>query len=86
MNDRSRPGKGGSEKTIAAVNTIIPTATLPGYVVILVTKYGQPRRRVYLDLGHASQAVQYAKDKGQEASLVLCRLTPVTADLGEVTE
>jgi hypothetical protein len=26
MKDRSRPGEGGSDKTIAAVNTIISTA------------------------------------------------------------
>jgi hypothetical protein len=39
MNDRSRPGKGGSDKTIAAVEDILPNAAdnadklTPGYVV-----------------------------------------------------
>jgi hypothetical protein len=92
-NDRSRPGKGGSEKTIAAVNTSLPNVAdsaqhrnIPAYVVLLTTRYGMPRRRVYLDLGHARTAVQRAEAKGQEASLVLCKLEPVTADLGEVAE
>jgi hypothetical protein len=59
---------------------------VPAFVVLLQTRYGMPRRKVYLDLGHASRAVQHAHDNGQEASLILCRLTPVTADLGGVTE
>jgi hypothetical protein len=61
-------------------------ATLPSYVVILITKYGMPRRKVYLDLGHARAAVQRAQDKGQQARLILCELRPAQADLdGEVT-
>jgi hypothetical protein len=58
---------------------------LPGYVVLMITRYGMPRRKVYLDLGHARTAVDRANDNGQQAELVLVRLTPVTADLdGEV--
>lgn len=54
---------------------------LPGYAVLLVTRYGMPRRKIYLDLGHARAAVQRAEANGQPAELVLVRLTPVTADL-----
>jgi hypothetical protein len=55
----------------------------------MITKYGMPRRRVYLDLGAARTAVERANAKGQPARLVLCTLTPVAADLdlnGEVTQ
>jgi hypothetical protein len=59
---------------------------IPGYVVILVTRYGMPRRKVYLDLGHARTAVARAQAQGRQSWLVLCELKPVTvADLdGEV--
>jgi hypothetical protein len=53
----------------------------------MITRYGQPRRRVYLDLGHARTAVERARTKGQPARLVLCELRGVAADLdadGEV--
>jgi hypothetical protein len=66
-----------------------PAPNIPAYVVLLTTRYGMPRRRVYLDLGAARGAVARANDKGQQASLVLCELTPVQADLdvdGEVAE
>jgi hypothetical protein len=60
---------------------------VPGYVVLMITRYGMPRRKVYLDLGHARTAVQRAQAKGQQAELVLCRLQPAAADLnGEVAE
>jgi hypothetical protein len=54
---------------------------IPGYVVLMITRYGMPRRKVYLDLGHARAAVQRAEAKGQQAELVLVRLTPVAPDL-----
>jgi hypothetical protein len=54
---------------------------LPGYVVLLTTRYGRPRRRVYLDLGAARTAVARANENGLHAELVLARLTPVAADL-----
>jgi hypothetical protein len=64
---------------------ILPT--IPGYVVLMITRYGMPRRKVYLDLGHARTAVQRAQAKGQQARLVLCELRAVAADLdGDVTE
>jgi hypothetical protein len=60
---------------------------IPSYVVLMITRYGMPRRKVYLDLGHARAAVQRAEAKGQQAELVLCRMQAVTGDLGgEVTE
>ena len=60
---------------------------IPAYVVLMITRYGMPRRKVYLDLGHARTAVSRAQAKGQQAELVLVRLTPVQADLdGEASE
>jgi hypothetical protein len=91
LEDRSRPDESGSETmTIAAVNTILPPADdiAPAYIVIVVSPYGQPRRRPYLSLHSASQAVQRAHKRGLDADLVLCKLTPIgAADLdldGEV--
>jgi hypothetical protein len=69
----------------AAVMTTLPN--IPGYVVLMITRYGMPRRKVYLDLGHARAAVQRANDKGQQASLILCELRPAAADIdGEASE
>jgi hypothetical protein len=62
---------------------------LPGNVVLLITKYGRPNLRVYLDLGSARNAVARAHAKGLSAELILCRLEAVQADLdidGEVAE
>jgi hypothetical protein len=53
------------------------------FVVIVVSPYGNPRRRVYLSLSHATQAVQRAHKRGLPAGMVLCRLVPLPADLGE---
>jgi hypothetical protein len=59
---------------------------IPGYVVLMITRYGMPRRKVYLDLGHARTAVARANAKGQQASLILCKLEPITGDVdGELT-
>jgi hypothetical protein len=55
--------------------------SLPGYVVLMITKYGTPRRKVYLDLGHARKAVERTQAQGRQAWLVLCQLRPVSADL-----
>jgi hypothetical protein len=83
-NDRSRPGKGGSENQAATKQldaTILSRAAdIPAYVVLPTTRYGMPRRRVYLDLGHARTAVARARGKGLDAWLILCELTPVQAD------
>jgi hypothetical protein len=55
--------------------------TLPGYAVLMITRYGMPRRKVYLDLGHARKAVARAQAQGRPAWLVLCELRAVAADL-----
>jgi hypothetical protein len=75
-----------SPESSAATNTQADGESLPNvpaYVVLMITKYGMPRRRVYLDLGAARTAVAKAHANGQPARLVLCRLTPAAADLGE---
>jgi hypothetical protein len=62
---------------------------IPAYVVLMITRYGVPRRRVYLDLGAARTAVARARGKGLHAELVLAKLEPITASLdvdGEVAE
>jgi hypothetical protein len=78
----------GADKSCDGSSTSIPPAAdIPAYVVLLVTRYGMPRRRVYLDLGHARKAVERAHAQGRQAWLVLCKLEPVAADLdGEVSE
>jgi hypothetical protein len=47
----------------------------------MITRFGMPRRKVYLDLGHARAAVARSRGKGLDAWLILCELRPVTADL-----
>jgi hypothetical protein len=91
LEDQSRPGEGGSEKTIAAVNDSLPNAAdiadfVPAYIAVMVDRFGTPRRRPYMNLHHASRAVQRARAQGRQAWLILCRLEPVTGDLGEWSE
>jgi hypothetical protein len=87
---KRRAGRSASSPEVVAKPTTGNTATTrdstelhAAYVVVVVSPYGQPRRRVYLSLHHATQAVQRAHAKGQPAHMVLCRLVPVTGDLGE---
>jgi hypothetical protein len=86
------PGKPeGDTKDHASseVNESLPlTAEIaPAFIVIVVSPYGTPRRRPYLNLHHAAAAVSRARGKGQQAWLVLCKLEPVAADLdGEAIE
>jgi hypothetical protein len=81
--DRSRPDEGGSEDQAAAkqLDASSLAKTVPGYVVLMITRTGMPRRRIYLDLGHARAAVARTRKRGLHAELILCRLTPVQADL-----
>jgi hypothetical protein len=51
------------------------------FVVVVLSSHGNPRRRVYLSLSHATAAVQRAQKRGVRAGMVLCRLVPVAADL-----
>lgn len=78
-----------SDRQAAKPASSIPRAgdNIPAYVVLLITRYGLPRRKVYLDLGHARKAVARTKAQGRQAWLVLCELRPVGTDLdldGEV--
>jgi hypothetical protein len=46
-------------------------------LVVVVRVNGHDRRRVYLTLGSATAAAERARERGQDASVVLCRLQPV---------
>jgi hypothetical protein len=86
---KQRPlaGNQGGAGDGANVNDSLPVST-PAYVAVVVSPYGNPRRRTYLSLHHAAAAVARARGKGQQAWLVLCELRPVQAVLhldGEVT-
>jgi hypothetical protein len=54
---------------------------VPAYIAVMVDRFDTPRRRPYLNLHHASAAVQRARAQGRQAWIVLCALTPVQADL-----
>jgi hypothetical protein len=54
---------------------------VPAYVAVMVDRFGTPRRRPYLNLHHASAAVQRARAQGRQAWIVLCELRPVQPDL-----
>ena len=61
---------------------------VPAYLAVMVDRFGTPRRRAYMNLHHATKAVQRARAQGRQAWLILCKLEVVTADLdidGEVT-
>jgi hypothetical protein len=82
-----RPSEEGPADDQVATTQLAASSlpSIPGYVVLLITRYGMPRRKVYLDLGHARKAVERARAQGRQAWLVLCELRPVSADLdGEV--
>jgi hypothetical protein len=87
LEDQSRPGRGGSETSTDGVAPILePTADIqavyPLYLVLLVSRNGKWLRKPYLSLHSAQAALHRAEERGQNAALVLCRLTPITADLG----
>jgi hypothetical protein len=85
---RGRPGKETASTDLAEENLATAADIAPAYVVV-VSPYGNPRRRVYLSLNHAAAAVARARGKGRSCWMVLCELRPVVADLdpdGEVTE
>jgi hypothetical protein len=88
------PAPPGNRPESQAAAKQLDTPSLPpaadieaAYIVIVVSPYGTPRRRPYLNLHHAAAAVSRARGKGQRAWLVLCKLEPVAADLdGEAIE
>jgi hypothetical protein len=54
-------------------------------VVLLITPRGKYSRHVYLSLHSAQLALQRAHDRGQQAHLILAKLTPVAvADLTDL--
>jgi hypothetical protein len=70
----------GAERDGASVEISLPAGI--AYLVIVVTPYGNPRRRAYLCLHHATAALRRAQ-KGQPARMVLCQLKSL--ELGGVT-
>jgi hypothetical protein len=72
----------GADKSYDGSDSSI-SLSADAYCVIVVSPYGNPRRRLYLSLHHATEAVRRAHAKGQPAHMVLCRLEPVAADLDE---
>jgi hypothetical protein len=77
--DQSRLGEGGPVATGKGAVPRLPE--IPAYVVLMIIRDGTPRRKVYLDLGHARAAVERTRKRGLLAELVLVRLVPVTGDL-----
>ena len=47
------------------------------FVTVVQDERGHARRRTYLSLSAAQHAVERARDRGHEASVVLCQLQPV---------
>jgi hypothetical protein len=83
------PAPPGNRPEAQAATKPLDESSLPNvpvYVVLLITRYRMPRRKVELDLGHARAAVTRAHSDGQQALLVLCELIPVTELDGEMAE
>lgn len=49
------------------------------HVVVVRTSNDRYKRRCYLSLAAADKAAERARERGDEAAVVLCRLTPVRA-------
>lgn len=47
------------------------------FVTVVQDDRGHARRKIYLSLAAAQHAVERARDRGHEASVVLCQLQPV---------
>jgi hypothetical protein len=80
--DRPSPNNQVAAKQPSGSSLPINTA----YCVLAYTPYDRTYRRLFLSLHSAVQAVERTRKRGLKAELILCRLVPVTADLGEVTE
>lgn len=68
------PETGPRENTAADDHT--PPAT-PLYVLIVHRSCGRYRRRCYMQLASAERAVTRARERGEYAEIVLCRVVPV---------
>jgi hypothetical protein len=82
-NDNAPLGAGGVNQTLAAGGMSAPPSlpAAPAYCVIMTTPYDKTRRRVFLSLHSAVQAVQRTRKRGLAAELILCRLVPIQAEL-----
>jgi hypothetical protein len=88
---RDQPASDNQAATKQLDASILPRTAdyAPAYIAVMVDRFGTPRRRPYLNLHHASLAVQRAQAQGRQAWLILCKLEPITASLDldcEVTE
>ncbi|SNU00956.1 hypothetical protein SAMN06298212_10572 [Ruaniaceae bacterium KH17] len=68
-----------SSLPMTAVKSTVHAPELPAYVVLVSTREGRYRRRVFLSLHSAVHAAERARERGQDADLVLCELRPVEA-------
>lgn len=73
------PDDGFSDATLLAPTDVESACEV--FVVLLFSSDGKYCRRVFLSLHSANAAVQRATAKSQPVRMVLCRLTPVAADL-----
>jgi hypothetical protein len=85
-NDNAPLGVGGANQKLAGSGTLAPpslpnAADIADAYVVVVSPYGNPRRRVYLSLSHATEAVRRAHRRGLPAHMVLCTMVPLPADL-----
>jgi hypothetical protein len=88
MNDRSRPGKGGSEKTIAAIDSSLSNADdLPSYALI-TRRPTTGKNYIRLSLAAVETSIREARRQGETVEVWLVKITPVArltdpvADLG----
>jgi hypothetical protein len=86
LDDRSRPGEGGSRKTIAAVNAILSAVAdidANPRLALLVRRPGGGRDSIFLSLEPARQALSDAEKHGIRTEIILVRLVPLVADLSD---
>lgn len=83
---RGRPARAASKLIAANDSPIVPALVSQWpqlehvHAAIYVDSDGRQMRRIYLSLHAASAAVARAERRGVKASLVLCRIVPVTDD------
>ena len=88
MNDRSRPGEGGSETTTNdGVKAILSPLTDPldeiahhvdgTFVLVVKVTGGKYRRRCFLSAASAEKAARNALEAGHDATVFLAELKPL---------